>query len=70
VPSYWRFDAMASYKVTRNSTLQLNLYNLTDAFYFAQYYQGHAVPASGRSAILSYRVRVTPSAAPAPKPPT
>jgi catecholate siderophore receptor len=70
VPSYWRFDAMASYKVTRNSTLQLNLYNLTDAFYFAQYYQGHAVPASGRSAILPYRVRVTPSAAPAPKPPT
>jgi catecholate siderophore receptor len=60
VPAYWRFDAMASYKVTPNSTLQLNIYNLTDEFYFAQYYQGHAVPASGRYASLSYRIRFQP----------
>jgi catecholate siderophore receptor len=51
---------MTSYKVTKNSTLQLNIYNLTDAKYFAQYYQGHAVPASGRWAMLSWRVRLEP----------
>jgi catecholate siderophore receptor len=60
VPAYWRFDAMASYRVTKNSTLQLNIYNITDEMYFAQYYQGHAVPASGRYASLSYRVRWAP----------
>ena len=28
IPDYWRFDAMAAYKVTRNLTMQLNVYNL------------------------------------------
>jgi catecholate siderophore receptor len=60
VPEYWKLDLMASYKVTKNSILQLNIYNVTDELYFAQYYQGHAVPASGRWAMLSYRVRWTP----------
>jgi catecholate siderophore receptor len=37
--------------------LQLNLYNLTNEFYYAQFYQGHAIPAPGRSASLSLRMR-------------
>jgi catecholate siderophore receptor len=60
VPSYWKFDLMANYKVTRESSLQLNIYNLTDEHYYAQYYGGHAVPAAGRSAILTYRYRFEP----------
>ncbi len=60
VPEYWKLDLMTSYKVTKDSLLQLNLYNLTDELYYAQYYGGHAVPASGRTAMLSYRVRFTP----------
>ena len=56
VPEYWKFDAMVSYKVDNKSTIQLNIYNITDEFYYWQYYQGHAVPASGRWASLSYRV--------------
>lgn len=63
VPSFWKFDAMAAYKVTRNSTLQLNVYNIGDAMYYAQYYAGHAVPASGRYASLTYRIRFEPDAA-------
>ena len=63
VPSFWRFDAMAAYKVTRNSTLQLNVYNIGNEMYYAQYYQGHAVPASGRYAALSYRIRFEPEQA-------
>ncbi len=55
VQAYWRFDAMTSYKVTEKVTLQLNIYNLTDEFYYAQYYGGHAVPAAGRYATLSLR---------------
>jgi catecholate siderophore receptor len=57
VLSYWKFDAMASYKVDAKSTIQLNIYNITKAFYYAQYYAGQAVPAPGRSASLSYRYR-------------
>ena len=57
VPSFWRFDAMTSYKITPKALLQFNVYNITDELYFAQYYQGHAVPAPGRSASLSLRVR-------------
>lgn len=60
VPEYWKFDAMASYRVTRNSVLQLNLTNLTDELYYAQYYQGHAVPAAGRTATLTYRISFAP----------
>jgi catecholate siderophore receptor len=60
VPAYWRFDAMLAYKVTPNSTLQLNVYNIGDELYYAQYYGGHAVPASGRYASLSYRIRFEP----------
>ncbi len=57
VPEFWKFDAMLSYKVDPKSTIQLNIYNITDVLYYAQYYAGHAVPGSGRSASLSYRIK-------------
>jgi catecholate siderophore receptor len=57
VPEYWRFDAMTSYRLTPKALLQLNIYNITDELYYSQYYGGHAVPAPGRSASLSLRVR-------------
>ncbi len=60
VPDYWKLDLMTSYKVTRDSLLQLNIYNVTDELYYSQYYGGHAVPAPGRTAMLTYRVRFTP----------
>ena len=56
VPNFWRFDVVAIY-AWRNTELQLNLNNLTDALYYSEYYAGHAVPADGRSAMLSGRVR-------------
>jgi catecholate siderophore receptor len=66
VPDYWRFDAMTSYKIDKYNTIQLNVYNITDELYYAQYYQGHAVPAPGRSASLSWRVRFEPPPPAAP----
>lgn len=57
VPSWWRFDLMTSYKLNAKMTLQLNVYNLTDKFYYGQYYGGHAVPAAGRYATLSLKTR-------------
>ena len=60
VPNYWKLDLMTSYKVTKDSMLQLNIYNLTDELYYAQYYQGQAVPAAGRTAMLTYRYSFVP----------
>ncbi|WP_458758419.1 TonB-dependent receptor [Afipia sp. TerB] len=60
VPAYWKFDAMVAYKVTPNSTLQLNVYNIGDALYYPQYSGGNVVPASGRWASLTYRIRFEP----------
>ena len=57
VPDFWKFDAMVNYKVNDKSSIQLNVYNLTDTEYYAQYYGGHAVPGSGRWASLSYRAK-------------
>jgi len=54
VPEYWRYDAMAAYRVSKNLDLQLNVQNLTDKRYFDQVYGSHyAHVAAGRTALLS-----------------
>lgn len=55
VPEYWRFDAMAAYKLTPKSVLQLNVYNLTDKFYAAAAYTNWIVPGPSRTVALTYR---------------
>ena len=58
VPSYWRFDAMASYRINKNVTVQLNVFNLADKVYYNQAYASHyASIAPGRSGVLSLNVR-------------
>jgi catecholate siderophore receptor len=47
------FDAMASYAVTENVSLQLNVLNLTDEEYYDAAYPAHAVPGAGRSVLVS-----------------
>lgn len=58
VPSYWRYDAMASWNVNPNASLQLNLQNLTDERYAVKPYSTHMVQiAPGRSALLTLNLR-------------
>jgi catecholate siderophore receptor len=57
VPEFWKFDAMIAYKVDDKSTVQLNVYNLTDTLYYSQYFGANVVPASGRWASLTYRAK-------------
>jgi catecholate siderophore receptor len=57
VPGYWRFDAMAAYKLSKDATLQLNVYNLTNKFYYESAYTNWAVPGASRSAALTLRTR-------------
>lgn len=54
VPSYTRYDAMASYKLTKNVDLQLNVQNLTDKTYYDKAFAAHfANQAAGRTALLT-----------------
>ncbi|WP_286977587.1 TonB-dependent receptor, partial [Pseudomonas sp.] len=54
VPDYWRYDAMAKYRVSESLDLQLNVQNLTDERYYDQVYASHyAHVAAGRTALLS-----------------
>lgn len=54
VDSYVRYDAMASYKLTKNVDLQLNVQNLTDELYYDKAYGNHyANQAAGRTALLT-----------------
>ncbi len=54
VPAYTRYDAMASYKLTKNVDLQLNVQNLTDKTYYDKAYASHfANQAAGRTALVS-----------------
>jgi catecholate siderophore receptor len=58
VPGYARFDAMASYAVNKDISLQLNLQNLGDKLYFDKVSSPHyAGVAPGRSATLSANVK-------------
>ena len=59
VPAYWRFDAMAAYKFPDNkTTLQFNVYNITDEYYFASAYSNWAVPGASRTFALTLRHRI------------
>jgi catecholate siderophore receptor len=57
--SYWVFDAMASYPVSRNVDLQLNVYNLFDKNYVAAINKSgyRYTPATPRSAMLTANFR-------------
>lgn len=54
VPDYWVLDAMASYAINKNITVQLNLLNLTDEEYLAALNNGVSryYPGAPRSARL------------------
>jgi catecholate siderophore receptor len=58
VPSYWRFDANASYQLTDKIGLQLNVNNLTDKRYYDKAYAAHyANQAAGRTVLGTINLR-------------
>ena len=58
-PSYWVGDAMASYDVTRNVQLQLNVYNLFDRKYIQSLNNGGSryTPGAGRNGLVSVNAK-------------
>ncbi|HEY0712341.1 MAG TPA: TonB-dependent receptor, partial [Polyangia bacterium] len=57
VPSFWRFDAFASYELP-SVALQVNVANLTNALYYDQHSGSQAVPAEGRVVLVTGRLRI------------
>lgn len=53
VPAYWKLDGLIKYRLNTHVDLQLNLYNLTDNYYYDQIHPAHIVPGAGRSALLT-----------------
>jgi catecholate siderophore receptor len=53
VPSFWTFDAMAKYALSERLSLQLNVNNVFDKYYYDQLHFFHVVPGPGRTALLS-----------------
>jgi catecholate siderophore receptor len=54
VPSYTRYDAMASYKLNKHVDFQVNVQNLTDKTYYDKAFTTHfANQAPGRTVLLS-----------------
>ncbi len=56
-PGYTTVDAMAKYALTDHISLQLNVSNLTDEYYFDQLHPFHVIPGPGRTALLSMQLR-------------
>lgn len=52
-PGYWLGDALLAYRPTKNLTLRLNVYNVTDEEYIDRVGGGHIVPGPARSAVLT-----------------
>lgn len=58
IPGALRFDAVATYRINRNLTAQLNVLNLTNKFYYTSTYSTHyASVGNGRAAIASLNFR-------------
>jgi len=52
LPGYTVGSAMAKRSMTPRVSLQVNVDNLTNAYYFDQLHPGHIVPGPGRSALV------------------
>lgn len=60
LPSYWRFDAMAEYEVSKHMDVQLNVVNLTDEVIYDAFYRSgtpYVYVAPGRAGYLTVRVK-------------
>ncbi len=53
VPGYTTLDLMAKWQATDHIRLQVNVNNVTDAYYFDQIHGFHVVPGEGRSALFT-----------------
>ena len=57
VEDYWVADLMASYRVTKNVDLRVNVNNIGDKYYIDRIGGGHIIPGAGRVVLVSSSFR-------------
>jgi len=57
VPGYVTFDASIKYWVTPNYSAQVNIYNITDKYYYDNPHPHFIIPGAGRSAMFTLTAR-------------
>lgn len=57
VPGYWVFNALVKYPLSERTSIQLNLNNLTDKYYYDQVHPKHIVPGAGFTALAGINFR-------------
>jgi catecholate siderophore receptor len=57
IPGYITGNLMAKYPVNEHLTLQVNIDNLSDAYYYDLIHPSHVVPGAGRSALFTASVK-------------
>ena len=57
IPGYWRFDTMAKWQIDPRVSVQLNLQNLLDRQYYSKIFYWYALPAAGRTWLMSADVK-------------
>lgn len=55
---YVTFNAMAKYQATPKISMQLNIYNITNAFYYDQLHPSHVIPGAGRTLLLTTNIKL------------
>lgn len=56
-PAYWVFNAMAKRKLTEHIDLQVNIYNITNRYYYDELHPAHVVLGPGRSALIGLQFK-------------
>jgi catecholate siderophore receptor len=56
-PGYWVFNAMLEHPVNEHVTLQANVYNLANRYYYDELHPGHIVPGPGRSVLIGLKFK-------------
>lgn len=57
VPGYWTMDAMAKFDINQQWSVQLNVNNIFDKYYYEQLHPFHVVPGVGRVALITLNFR-------------
>jgi catecholate siderophore receptor len=56
-PSYWVFNAMASHPITEHISIQGNIYNIANRYYYDELHPAHIVLGPGRSALIGLKFK-------------
>jgi len=57
VPGYWVFNAMVGHSLNEHVDVQVNVYNLTNRYYYDELHPGHIVLGPGRSALIGFKFK-------------